>query len=97
MTGRSRAVAAQFTRIHSNSQVAKCSGAVIIRFVKCRWGDEYEEYQQLLARAFNGAITVDGQRIVAHPSGTLIARGSEHRIVPTVLRAPDADNDWSKV
>ncbi len=60
-------------------------------------GRQVEEYRQLLARAFNGAITVNGQRIVAHPSGTLIARGSEHRIVPTVLREPDVDNDWSKI
>ena len=34
-----------------------------------------EEYTALLSRAFNGAIEVDGQRIVAHPSGILIARG----------------------
>ena len=57
-----------------------------------------EEYSALLARAFNGAITVDGQRIVAHPSGTLIVRGSEPRITtappPRVL---DRDNDWSDV
>jgi hypothetical protein len=33
-----------------------------------------EEYTALLARAFNGAVEVDGQRIVAHPSGILIAR-----------------------
>jgi hypothetical protein len=60
-------------------------------------GRQVEEYRQLLARAFNGAITVDGQRIVAHPSGTLIVRGNEHRVVPTVLRAPDSDNDWSQI
>jgi hypothetical protein len=60
-------------------------------------GRRVEEYQQLLARAFNGAITVNGQRIVAHPSGTLIVRGSEHRVVPTVLRALDHDNDWSQL
>jgi hypothetical protein len=60
-------------------------------------GRRVEEYQQLLARAFNGAITVNGQRIVAHPSGTLIVRGSEHRVAPTVLRALDHDNDWSQL
>ncbi|HEX5059315.1 MAG TPA: hypothetical protein VFV99_08150 [Kofleriaceae bacterium] len=56
-----------------------------------------EEYAQLLARAFNGAITVNGQRIVAHPSGTLIVRGSEPRPVVTAIKPLDADNDWSNV
>jgi hypothetical protein len=57
-----------------------------------------EEYSQLLARAFNGAITVNGQRIVAHPSGTLIVRGSEPRPVrPPVPRTLDPENDWSNV
>jgi len=54
------------------------------------------EYSQLLARAFNGAITVDGTRIVAHPSGTLIVRSKP----PTKPPAPqplDKDNDWSDV
>ena len=36
---------------------------------------DVDAYSALLARAFNGAITVNGQRIVAHPSGTLIERG----------------------
>ena len=56
-----------------------------------------EEYSQLLARAFNGAIEVNGQRIVAHPSGTLIVRGSEPRIPLAVTRPLDNDNDWSDV
>jgi len=56
-----------------------------------------EEYSQLLARAFNGAVTVNGQRIVAHPSGTLIVRGSEPRPVPASARPLDRDNDWSDV
>jgi hypothetical protein len=60
-----------------------------------------EEYSQLIARAFNGAITVNGQRIVAHPSGTLIVRGSEPRIAVRCDVAPsmerDRDNDWSDV
>ena len=50
-----------------------------------------EEYSQLIARAFNGAITVNGQRIVAHPSGTLIVRGSEPRPVPRPIGAPDRE------
>ena len=56
-----------------------------------------EEYAQLLARAFNGAITVNGQRIVAHPSGTLIVRGNEPRPVTQIPLVLDADNDWSNV
>jgi hypothetical protein len=59
-----------------------------------------QEYSALLARAFNGAINVDGQRIVAHPSGTLIVRGSEPNIPrPVVMqtRPLDRDNDWSDV
>jgi hypothetical protein len=51
-----------------------------------------EEYSQLLARAFNGAITVNGQRIVAHPSGTLIVRGGEPRPVVAVSRPLDRDS-----
>ena len=56
-----------------------------------------EEYSQLLARAFNGAVTVNGQRIVAHPSGTLIVRGNEPRPVAATRKPLDADNDWSNV
>jgi hypothetical protein len=57
-----------------------------------------EEYSQLLARAFNGAITHDGHRIVAHPSGTLIVRGSEPRLpAPQRPRTLDPENDWSNV
>jgi hypothetical protein len=57
------------------------------------------EYTQLLSRAFNGAIEVDGMRIVAHPSGTLIAR-SKTPMQPTVLPrldVADPENDWSQV
>jgi len=65
-----------------------------------------EEYTQLLARAFNGAIEVDGQRIVAHPSGTLLAkpmRSAKPSVVPqgeVVWAAPaenDRETDWSDV
>jgi hypothetical protein len=63
-----------------------------------------EEYTALLARAFNGAIEVDGTRIVAHPSGTLLARTprpaaemvSDTISVPT-LWASDRDDDWSQL
>lgn len=58
-----------------------------------------EEYTALLSRAFNGAIEVDGQRIVAHPSGTLLARSARGTVAPpSASRAPlDRDNDWSGV
>ena len=57
-----------------------------------------EEYSQLLARAFNGAITVNGQRIVAHPSGTLIVRGDEKRSASrTTASVLDPENDWSNI
>jgi hypothetical protein len=61
-----------------------------------------EEYTALLTRAFNGAIEVDGQRIVAHPSGTLVARPKRGTApAPVVVwQAPpvsDQDNDWSAV
>ena len=59
-----------------------------------------EEYSALLARAFNGAITVDGHRIVAHPSGTLIVRGGEPRLAMPPVRPTaivDRENDWSDV
>ena len=54
----------------------------------------------MLARAFNGAITVDGQRIVAHPSGLLFARSPIAPIArgsSVELLRVDADNDWSDV
>ena len=64
-----------------------------------------EEYTALLSRAFNGAIEVDGQRIVAHPSGTLLARSPRNAAPvapqimwpPPALLANDHDNDWSDV
>ena len=60
------------------------------------------EYTKLLSRAFNGAIEVNGTRIVAHPSGTLIARTPEST-QPTVAQIAaqsgeaDPDNDWTNV
>lgn len=64
-----------------------------------------EEYTKLLSRAFNGAIEVDGQRIVAHPSGTLLARplrnaqptAPQGEVVWVAPAANDRDNDWSDV
>ncbi len=63
-----------------------------------------EEYTKLLSRAFNGAIEVDGQRIVAHPSGTLLARAPRNaqpvappQLIWSAPAASDRDNDWSDV
>ena len=63
-----------------------------------------EEYTKLLSRAFNGAIEVDGQRIVAHPSGTLLARAPRNAkptappvVVWSAPHVSDRDNDWSDV
>jgi hypothetical protein len=57
-----------------------------------------EAYTALLARAFDGAITVDGTRIVAHPSGMLCVRDDRRYEQPrTPPRSLDKDNDWSGV
>jgi hypothetical protein len=66
-----------------------------------------DAYTSLLARAFGGAITVNGQRIVAHPSGTLLVRTDpqtteQHRLAWQQLNALgpgvlDRNNDWSDV
>jgi hypothetical protein len=59
-----------------------------------------EEYTALLSRAFNGAIEVDGTRIVAHPSGTLLVRSTPAPQVvwpPAHLVATQRDNDWSEI
>ncbi|MBX3155121.1 MAG: hypothetical protein KF773_03905 [Deltaproteobacteria bacterium] len=61
----------------------------------------------LISRAFNGSVVVDGMRIVAHPSGTLITRASHAEVArrhtawlqlnalgPGIL---DRENDWSDV
>jgi hypothetical protein len=59
-----------------------------------------EEYTALLTRAFNGAIEVNGDRIVAHPSGTLLARTKAPTAplpVGEVVWTADRDSDWSDV
>jgi hypothetical protein len=58
------------------------------------------EYTKLLTRAFNGAIEVDGTRIVAHPSGTLIARtpqAAQQPMPPRASQPLDPENDWTNV
>jgi hypothetical protein len=54
-----------------------------------------EEYTALLARAFNGAIEVDGTRIVAHPSGTLLVRSGRPQKMP--LDPSSHETDWSQL
>ena len=63
-----------------------------------------EQFVDLIARAFDGAIVVDGQRIVAHKSGTHCVRvpGDEAARQRDAWervdrRALDLDNDWSDV
>ena len=55
------------------------------------------EYDNLIARAFNGAIVVDGTRIVGHPSGLLWVRTPNE--APRPLHAHpvtiDRESDWS--
>lgn len=62
------------------------------------------EYTELIARAFDGAIVVNGQRIVGHSSGLLWARApngeDERRRAATKMLEHtmlDRDNDWSDV
>ena len=62
-----------------------------------------EEYTALLSRAFNGAIEVDGHRIVAHPSGTLLVRSkpaaanAPQIVWPPQAAGADPFSDWSDV
>ena len=63
-----------------------------------------EQYVDLIARAFDGAVVVDGQRIVAHRSGTHLVRvpadeAERQRLAWERVdrRALDPENDWSDV
>jgi hypothetical protein len=63
-----------------------------------------EHYVDLIARAFDGAVMVDGQRIVAHKSGTHLVRVSSDEAERQRLawervdrKALDPENDWSDV
>ena len=56
------------------------------------------EFAELIARAFDGAIMVDGQRVIAHKSGMHVVRGNEQRNPTGSARKPtDRENDWSDV
>jgi hypothetical protein len=58
-----------------------------------------DQFEDLIARAFDGAIAVDGLRVVAHRSGMHVVRGAPPRL--PLAREPrpigDRDNDWSDV
>ena len=57
-----------------------------------------ENYNALIARAFDGAIVVDGARVIAHKSGMHVVRAAQQTIAPPPQRRPlDRENDWSDV
>jgi hypothetical protein len=65
-----------------------------------------EHYADLIARAFDGALVVDGERIIAHKSGTHCVRIAyaeaerQRRAWERLNRERsglDRDNDWSDV
>lgn len=51
-----------------------------------------EHYADLIARAFDGAIVVDGQRVIAHRSGMHVVRDDRagDRKAPSGERPPSA-------
>ena len=57
-----------------------------------------EQFADLVARLFDGAVVIDGQRIIAHKSGMHVVRTPVVAQVVTRERPPlDRDNDWSDV
>ena len=57
-----------------------------------------EQFVDLVARLFDGAMVIDGQRIVAHKSGMHVVRTPvTERVVPRERTPLDRDNDWSDV
>lgn len=58
------------------------------------------QFAELIARAFDGAVVVDGVRVVAHKSGIHCVRLPNPSPDPrprTGEPAADPDNDWSKI
>ena len=58
------------------------------------------QFAELIARAFDGAVVVDGVRVVAHKSGTHCVRlpNKPPDTRPRTCVEPlDPDNDWSAV
>ena len=58
-----------------------------------------EEYNALIARVFDGALVVDGARVIAHKSGMHVVRGPQPVVIapPPQRRPLDRENDWSDV
>ena len=56
-----------------------------------------EDFNALIARAFDGAVIVDGARVVAHKSGMHVVRDGQRAIVIPKPRPLDRENDWSDV
>lgn len=57
-----------------------------------------EQFADVIARVFDGAMVVDGQRVIAHKSGMHVVRGAPPVVVIEAPKAPlDRDNDWSDV
>lgn len=56
-----------------------------------------EEYAALIARAFDGAVMVDGARVVAHKSGMHVVRDRGERRAKEAAQPCDRENDWSDV
>jgi len=57
-----------------------------------------EHFADLVARLFDGAMVIDGQRIIAHKSGMHVVRTPVTERADVVMRRPlDRDNDWSDV
>jgi len=89
---------AQFTAIHNNPQIRSVpEPCYLTSMVVAR-----EAYAQLIERAFDGAVVVDGQRVVAHKSGThfvriAFAEAEKQRIAWERAKPLDRDNDWSDV
>ena len=60
------------------------------------------DFEDVIARAFDGALWIDGVRVIAHKSGTHCVRVAgeppqQRRAPDPVDRVLDRDNDWSDV
>ena len=60
-----------------------------------------EQFADVIARVFDGAMVVDGQRVIAHKSGMHVVRAATPVVPAVVIDAQnkplDRDNDWSDV
>ena len=57
-----------------------------------------EQFADVIARVFDGAMVVDGQRVIAHKSGMHVVRSAPPiAVIETAKKPLDRDNDWSDV